>query len=319
MKFNAFISHASQDGEVAQKLCLALERAKAKCWIAPRDIVPGMSWRESIAQAVRDSEALILLISSSSNESDQVKKEVALAGAKKRVIIPVRIQDVDPAEEFEYELAGRHWLELMGRTDADFDHAVNNILYALPKADISRAIESKPKMEEEPPRQPRPWLAALLRIFGITLAFLGMVGGLYIFENVHNPWLTLIPPGIGAGLGFWFFLRAWKYAPGDDQNSGVRIVCVGGMLDGKIYPATAILCAGRAMDNDIVVPESTVSQRHAVFEPQKSGLVVRDLRSTNGTYVNGRRIEPETKVWLENGDEVKLSKDCQVGFRVEIE
>ena len=50
---------------------------------------------------------------------------------------------------------------------------------------------------------------------------------------------------------------------------------------------------GRAVDNDIVVDDPLVSRRHAVLRPTGDGLEIEDLRSHNGTFVNGRRISVE--------------------------
>ena len=50
------------------------------------------------------------------------------------------------------------------------------------------------------------------------------------------------------------------------------------------------LTVGRRTDNDVVVDESSVSRRHAMVFKSPSGVVVRDLDTTNGTFVNGTRI-----------------------------
>lgn len=47
---------------------------------------------------------------------------------------------------------------------------------------------------------------------------------------------------------------------------------------------------GRGIENDFVVPDIRVSRNHAVIEPGRDGWIVRDLQSTNGTYVQGKRV-----------------------------
>ncbi len=47
---------------------------------------------------------------------------------------------------------------------------------------------------------------------------------------------------------------------------------------------------GRAAGSDIVLPRSNISKRHARLVDKHDKVVIVDLRSTNGTYVNGRRI-----------------------------
>jgi pSer/pThr/pTyr-binding forkhead associated (FHA) protein len=51
------------------------------------------------------------------------------------------------------------------------------------------------------------------------------------------------------------------------------------------------LTIGRDGTNDIIVDHPLASRRHARLERDDTGYVVRDLDSTNGTYVNGDRIE----------------------------
>jgi DNA-binding NtrC family response regulator len=47
---------------------------------------------------------------------------------------------------------------------------------------------------------------------------------------------------------------------------------------------------GSSPDNDLILSDKAVSARHCRFEPAESGLVIRDLGSRNGTYVNGVRV-----------------------------
>jgi hypothetical protein len=60
---------------------------------------------------------------------------------------------------------------------------------------------------------------------------------------------------------------------------------------------------GRARDNDVVIRDIRVSRYHAVIEPTVGGWVVRDLQSTNGTFVDGRRID---EVIIESPTEISL-------------
>jgi adenylate cyclase len=61
---------------------------------------------------------------------------------------------------------------------------------------------------------------------------------------------------------------------------------------------------GRHYENDVVVADREVSKRHAVVERlQDGGFVLRDLGSSNGTFVNGRRVEA---LKLRDGDEIRL-------------
>jgi|GEM_PF-568756 len=53
---------------------------------------------------------------------------------------------------------------------------------------------------------------------------------------------------------------------------------------------------GRAQDNDLVVPDGSVSSYHGEIFVTDSGIEFHDLGSTNGTHVNGQRVEKATLV-----------------------
>ena len=44
MAHDVFISHSHHDKIAADLVCACLEAKKIRCWIAPRDILPGISW-----------------------------------------------------------------------------------------------------------------------------------------------------------------------------------------------------------------------------------------------------------------------------------
>ena len=62
------------------------------------------------------------------------------------------------------------------------------------------------------------------------------------------------------------------------------------------------LTVGRLGDNDVQLDEGSVSSRHAEIEVGEAGAVLRDLASTNGTFLNGEQVTGE--VALHEGDEI---------------
>src|SRR5512140_3952995 len=64
----------------------------------------------------------------------------------------------------------------------------------------------------------------------------------------------------------------------------------------------AEVTVGRVRGNDIVLPKGNVSKHHCRLLNRDGDLVVEDLHSTNGTYVNGRKIAEPTA--LSPGDKV---------------
>ena len=70
---------------------------------------------------------------------------------------------------------------------------------------------------------------------------------------------------------------------------------------------SAPLTVGRGGQNDIAIEgDEFASARHVRFEPRRDGVWVRDLGSTNGTYVNGIRIEDARR--LVPGDVVRVGE-----------
>lgn len=61
---------------------------------------------------------------------------------------------------------------------------------------------------------------------------------------------------------------------------------------------------GTSSEADVVLADTAVSRLHAVIERLAGGWTIRDLDSTNGTWVNGRRLSGERP--LRNGDDVRV-------------
>jgi TIR domain len=111
---SVFISHASADAKVARSLTEGLERSGIRCWIAPRDVMPGRPWGDSIVAAIEASKAVILILSSSSNSSAQVAREVELASSRGIRLIPYRIDHVTPSRSLEFFLGHLQWFDGSG-------------------------------------------------------------------------------------------------------------------------------------------------------------------------------------------------------------
>jgi hypothetical protein len=111
MAHDVFISYSLKDKPIADAACVALETKGIRCWVAPRDIVPGRDWGGSIIEAIKGSRAMVLIFSANANTSAQIKREVERAVNKGIPVIPFRIEDVAPSDTLEYFISTPHWLD----------------------------------------------------------------------------------------------------------------------------------------------------------------------------------------------------------------
>jgi len=84
---------------------------------------------------------------------------------------------------------------------------------------------------------------------------------------------------------------------------GYALLFVSGRFQGTVFalPGEGKLLVGRESDAELVLFEDLVSRRHAEFVVKDGAVTLRDLGSTNGTFVNGQRVK---KVKLGVGDRV---------------
>lgn len=72
-----------------------------------------------------------------------------------------------------------------------------------------------------------------------------------------------------------------------------------------------VITIGRDQQNDIVITHPLASRRHATLERDSTGYIVRDLKSTNGTYVNGEVI---ADVYRLNSDDIVIVGSSEIIF-----
>jgi formylglycine-generating enzyme required for sulfatase activity len=106
-----FISYASADKAIADRVCDTLEKAGVPCWIAPRDIPPSADYPAAIVEAVRSTRALVLVLTEHAAGSPHVLSEVGHAFNGKKRIIPFRLSAAPLQEDLEYFLSLTQWLD----------------------------------------------------------------------------------------------------------------------------------------------------------------------------------------------------------------
>jgi hypothetical protein len=150
MPHDVFISYSAKDKGAAELICARLESAGIGCWMAPRDIRPGMSWGRAIIGAIDGARMVLLLFSQHANTSPQVTREVERAVQEDLTIIPVRIENVAPAGDLEYFLGTPQWLNAMP-PEQHLDRILDSVEYWLPRGAPTKIT---PIARTPPPRQP---------------------------------------------------------------------------------------------------------------------------------------------------------------------
>jgi hypothetical protein len=108
---DVFISHSSTDKQMADTICAFLESKGVACWIAPRNILPGEEWGDSILRGIHACRIMVLIFSKAANDSGPVRSEVDRAMNSRKILIPFRVENVSPTGAMEFHIGRRHWLE----------------------------------------------------------------------------------------------------------------------------------------------------------------------------------------------------------------
>ena len=150
MAHEVFISYASADKTVADALCVALERQRIRCWIAPRDVIPGRGYGSQILQAIEASKLLVLVFSGNANASQHVMREVERAVNKSVMILPFRIENVTPSADLEYFISTTHWLDAV---EPPMERHLDRLVEAV-RRNIGQSVVDAPlEGEMQPPIQ----------------------------------------------------------------------------------------------------------------------------------------------------------------------
>ena len=104
-----FISHVSENGEEAAAIARGLESAGYTAWLYERDSLPGIRYLDQVAEAIEESEALLVIISPEALGSDQVTGEIDVAYEGRKRLIPVLLR----IEHEQWQKRRRDWRQAL--------------------------------------------------------------------------------------------------------------------------------------------------------------------------------------------------------------
>ena len=109
---NLFCSYSRRDSDFAERIVNFVSTRGYSVWMDQSGIDGASIWTESIVEAIDESSAVILLVSSHSVNSPHVLKEVSLAMEKNKIVFPLIIEKTDLPRTFQYLLAGIQQIEM---------------------------------------------------------------------------------------------------------------------------------------------------------------------------------------------------------------
>jgi hypothetical protein len=200
MAHDVFISYSSKDKPIADGICAHLEAATVRCWIAPRDIEPGDDWPTAISKAITQSKIMVLVFSASSNSSEDVSREVNLAANNKVVIIPFKIENVEPKPGINYYLSRTHWLDAMNPPTQEQIQLLIERTKKLLAPETSKAMPTQTATGDSPKpslpsnkRKLNPWWIGVSLLILLMVGVVMCVGSIWLGKN-----LLFAKPGLGT-------------------------------------------------------------------------------------------------------------------------
>jgi|GEM_PF-4329584 pSer/pThr/pTyr-binding forkhead associated (FHA) protein len=101
--------------------------------------------------------------------------------------------------------------------------------------------------------------------------------------------------------------HSFRFLTGAKRKGMGRILIEEGVRKGREFIISSqVVEIGRDPGNDIFLPEEFISRRHARIRRDGDLYLISDLGSRNGTYINGKRIEPGKDQSLSNMDRIYL-------------
>ncbi len=182
-----FVSHSSEDADLCKRITGLLEDAGLQVWIAPRNIRAGESYGEQIMLGLESSQFVLLVLSEAANQSKFVAREIERAVSLGKVVIPLRIQDVQPNKSMALFVSSAHWVDAIGQP---LDAAVHEVVQSVRAAqqvpgDVGATPQRQGWMAQarRHVRKAKGWVVA---VAGAGAVLSGLVGYYTTYKTVAS-------------------------------------------------------------------------------------------------------------------------------------
>jgi len=267
-----FISHSSRDDKFVDTLATNLHQRHFKTWVDHTDTPEGMLWANIIQDGLEKGDYMILIVTEGSMQSRHVRIEwQSFQGLVKPLILLILDEDVEIPKLLQ-DYPSVNWSytqELEWNLDA--------LLKYLPTASIESAEQIKTQVPLPQTKQLNPntpGLDELQRLVGEIDTHSDPVVG--------SSEIKLIIPKSDVSVSYHISqpMRVGRASPHDIERPDI-----------DLNPYESI---------------KTVSRNHATISIDNGHVMLTDTGSSNGTFVDGKRLKPNVPAKIQSGTMVRF-------------
>lgn len=300
---DVFISYSREDRSHAQRFAERLvEEGFSVWWDAA--LHSGETFDEVIEKSLKAAKAVVVLWSPRSVASRWVRAEATLADRNNK-LVPVIIEACDRPLIFELTHTSdlSHW---GGRTtDAVWRTLIKDLNRLVDRAGDAgtQAVPGKAAAAAPAPLEPAPAAPAVRRPAQRNTAANGNAAPPRKLDNLmfaRRGWPAANGPTNGRPTAedddgddrTQFYTRSGTFL--DNDRFHCLELTIGDRLEKRFIVSPLGLKIGRSPPADVILADSRVSRAHCMVELADNELQVSDLNSTNGTFVDGERVDGST-------------------------
>lgn len=209
-RVEVFISYRRTDIDYAVRLYEHLKARHIAVWY-DRLISPATDWRDAIVEHLGKAQIMVILLSAEALDSDELKKELAVADQQDVLLLAARLEDVQPRGAFAYELARSNWFDLFDDPDTGLER-LSDFLEKLVKnpGEMPKMLEASTQARKDTRQKKSFQIASLVSNTSVfsSLFLLISVVQFVLYEMKMAPIEQLTLSGIAPMTAFLYVVFA---------------------------------------------------------------------------------------------------------------
>ena len=266
-----FISHSSRDDEFVNQLAMSLHQNQFETWVDHMDTPDGMLWANIIQDGLEKGEYMILIVTEHSMQSRHVRIEWQSFQGLVKPIILIILEENGEVPKLLQDYPTVNW-----SSTKDFSENLKNLLKYLPTA-ASTSLPNTSDTQVPQTSQLNP------DSFGLNeLQRLASEMDVNADPSVGEMDIKLVIPKSDISVRYHVKhpLRIGRGSPHDVRKPDI-----------DLNPYESI---------------KTVSRNHATIKIENGQVILTDIGSSNGTFVDGKRLKPNIPTKISNGTMVRF-------------